>query len=96
SSHRLKAMGFRAKNFYEGIEAEAVPWAMIRLAMMSTGNLCIIPMQDYLGLGDEARMNHPSTLGGNWTWRLQKGQFTAALIKRIRGLTSISARLREE
>lgn len=72
--------------------AEEIHWDMIRLAMMSTADLCIIPMQDYLGLGNEARTNFPSTLGSNWKWRLEKGQFTADLIKRIRNLTKISFR----
>lgn len=72
--------------------AEEIHWDMIRLAMMSTADLCIIPMQDYLGLGNEARINFPSTLGSNWKWRLGKGQFTTDLIKRIRKLTKISFR----
>ena len=41
---------------------DGIHWDLIRLAMMSTAAVCIIPMQDYLGLGNEARMNHPSTL----------------------------------
>ncbi len=40
--------------------------------MQSVANLCIIPMQDYLGLDNSARMNQPSTLGKNWKWRLKK------------------------
>ena len=40
-----------------------------RLAMMSVANMVVIPMQDILNLGGEARMNFPSKLGGNWTWR---------------------------
>lgn len=73
--------------------AEEIHWDMVRLAMMSTANLCIIPLQDYMGLGDEARINHPSTLGCNWRWRLVKGQVTSQLLKQIRELTEISARL---
>ena len=44
---------------------EAV-WEIIRLAQSSVADTCIIPIQDYLCLGNEARINHPSTLGGNW------------------------------
>lgn len=73
--------------------AEEIHWDMARLAMMSTANLCIIPLQDYMGLGEEARINHPSTLGCNWRWRLIKGQVTPQLLKQIRELTEISARL---
>ncbi|MBR1741716.1 MAG: 4-alpha-glucanotransferase, partial [Lachnospiraceae bacterium] len=45
---------------------------LVRLAMSSTADLCIIPMQDYLGLGNEARINEPSTLGTNWSWRMKR------------------------
>lgn len=69
-------------------------WEMIRLAMMSAANTCIIPLQDYLGLGSEARINHPSTLGCNWKWRLQEGQITPELLKKIKQLTEISFRSR--
>jgi len=54
------------------------PVELIRLAMMSVANTVIIPAQDILGLGEEARMNRPSTLSGNWEWRLQPGQLTPA------------------
>jgi len=66
--------------------------AFIRLAMESVADTCIIPMQDYLGLGGEARMNHPSTLGGNWRWRMKEGEFTSDLAAHIRRLTRISGR----
>ena len=55
----------------------------ITLAMRSIADLCIIPMQDYLGLDNSARMNQPSTLGKNWKWRLKEGQFTAELQKEM-------------
>ena len=56
---------------------------LICLVMQSVANLCIIPMQDYLGLDNSARMNQPSTLGKNWKWRLKEGQFTAELQKEM-------------
>lgn len=49
-------------------------WDMIRLAEASVADTAIIPMQDILGLGSEARMNIPSTMGLNWKWRLLSGQ----------------------
>ena len=52
------------------------PKDLIRLAMASTADLCIIPIQDWLGLGSEARINTPGTCGDNWRWRLLPGQFT--------------------
>lgn len=64
--------------------------------MMSTADTCVIPVQDYLGLGEEARLNHPSTLGSNWTWRLLPGVLTGELAEKIYRLTRISARLPED
>ncbi|MBQ9967136.1 MAG: 4-alpha-glucanotransferase [Oscillospiraceae bacterium] len=54
---------------------------LIDLAMMSCADTCIIPMQDYLGLGNESRMNQPATVGKNWKWRMKKGAFTAKVGK---------------
>ena len=68
-------------------------WDFIRLAMLSVSDLCIIPIQDYLGLGNEARINTPSTLGCNWKWRLKDGQVTPGLVNEIRRMTRISCRL---
>ena len=56
---------------------------MICLVMRSVANLCIIPMQDYLGLDNSARINQPSTLGTNWKWRLKEGQFSGKLRKEM-------------
>ncbi|MDO4622748.1 MAG: 4-alpha-glucanotransferase [Eubacteriales bacterium] len=64
-------------------------WDLIRLAMASTADRCIIPMQDYLGLDNNARMNFPSTLGFNWQWRMLDGEFTKELAARIAELTKI-------
>ena len=60
---------------------------------MSVASLAVIPMQDYLELGDEARLNTPSILGGNWQWRLLPGQLTEQLADRIRSLTELYQRL---
>ena len=68
-------------------------WDFIRLAMLSVSDLCVIPIQDYLGLDNRARINHPSALGTNWRWRLAKGQLSASLLKEIREMTRISGRL---
>lgn len=77
----------------EGVPKERINWELIRLGMMSAADTCIIPLQDYLGLGNEARINHPSTLGCNWKWRLTEGQLTKELEKQIKELTKISFRL---
>ena len=52
------------------VSAEDVSWEFIRLAMMSVADTAILPMQDILGLGEEARMNRPATTEKNWQWRL--------------------------
>ena len=70
--------------------------AFIRLAMGSVSRLCIIPMQDWLGLGSDARINIPSTVGGNWVWRMKKGAFTKKLAARIRTMTKLYGRLYSE
>lgn len=59
-------------------------WDFIRLALASVADLAVIPVQDYLGLGTEARINEPSTLGGNWMWRMEKDAFDEALLTRCR------------
>ena len=71
-------------------------WDFVRMAMMSSANTCITPVQDYLGLDAEARINHPSTLGGNWEWRMSADMLDQAAIEKIYRLTRISSRLPEE
>jgi len=70
-------------------------WDFVRLAMMSSANTCIIPIQDYLGLDAEARINKPSTLGGNWEWRLDEALLSEEITEKIYALTRISSRLPE-
>ena len=65
---------------------------LIRAAISSVAWLCVIPIQDYLGLDNSCRMNHPSTLGGNWEWRLLPGQFTEELQEEIREETQLYGR----
>lgn len=74
------------------VPSENIHWEFIKLAMMSVANLVIIPMQDILGLGEEARMNRPSTLESNWQWRLLSGQLTPEIAQKIRGMTEIYGR----
>ena len=59
---------------------------IICLVMSSVASLCVIPMQDYLGLDNSARINQPSTLGKNWKWRLKEGQFDSQIQKEMREL----------
>ena len=60
---------------------------IIAEAMKSSANICIIPAQDYLGLGNDARMNQPSTLSSNWSWRMKEGALTQELKETILTLT---------
>ena len=66
---------------------------MVRTILASVADTAIIPMQDYLGLGGEARMNVPSTLGTNWKWRLRKDVLTPELADRLKDLADIYRRL---
>ena len=70
-----------------------VQWVFIRAAMSSVADTCVIPMQDYLGLGTEARINMPSTLGTNWKWRMLPGEFTEELAERIYDITRLYSRI---
>ena len=73
---------------------EGYVWGTIRAAMASVSDLCVIPLQDYLNLGAEARMNFPGTLSdANWTWRLEKGLLNKKLAKKIHGLTKLYGRV---
>ena len=65
---------------------------IIRLAHSSVADLCIIPLQDYLGLGNEARINTPSTLGDNWKWRVTKDKLTDKVVDKIRKYTNVYRR----
>ncbi|MCQ2510354.1 MAG: 4-alpha-glucanotransferase [Lachnospiraceae bacterium] len=66
--------------------------AIIRLAHASVADTCIIPIQDYLGLGEDARINKPSVIGVNWMWRLKDGQLSANLQKKMLYYTNLYGR----
>jgi 4-alpha-glucanotransferase len=78
------------------ISAQEAADEFIRMAMMSVAETVILPIQDLLGLGAECRMNTPSLTEGNWKWRLLPGQITPELSDRLRNLTEIYGRAREE
>jgi 4-alpha-glucanotransferase len=75
------------------VPVEEIHWAFIRLAMMSVARSVILPMQDVLGLGGEARMNRPSVAHGNWEWRLLPGQITASVSERLLEVTETYGRI---
>jgi 4-alpha-glucanotransferase len=69
---------------------------MIIAAFGSVADYCIIPLQDYLGLDNSARINQPSTNGKNWKWRVNKKDLSAKLAGRIAALTALYGRMPEE
>lgn len=83
-----------AKRYLNIRGSKEVQWEFIRAALASVSDTAIIPMQDYLGLGGEARMNMPSTLGDNWKWRMVKGQISPELAERIFKFCKLYGRVR--
>ncbi|MBV9074088.1 MAG: 4-alpha-glucanotransferase [Acidobacteria bacterium] len=77
---------------YLDIDSSDVHWAFVRAAATSVADLCIIPMQDWLGLDSDCRMNIPSRPEENWTWRLEKNAITPKLTARIRNLVEVTDR----
>lgn len=77
---------------YLGDTHNAMPWSLIRCASASVADLCILPMQDVLGLGGSHRMNTPGTTVGNWHWRFEWNQVGAGLAERLRELNHLYGR----
>jgi 4-alpha-glucanotransferase len=77
-----------------GANNREIVWAMIREAMASQADTAIVPAQDLLELGSEARMNFPGIAKGNWRWRLKDGELTQGLAQRLRSVTIAYRRLR--
>lgn len=69
-----------------------VNWIFIRHVMMSVANLALFPMQDVLGIGSEGRMNIPSTLGGNWKWRMAPGSMRDSDAARLKEFATMYER----
>jgi len=78
---------------YLGRCGDGIQWAFIRAVQASPAEFALIPLQDVLGLGSEARMNTPSLHGGNWKWRFAPGQFTAELTGKLAHLAAVTDRL---
>jgi 4-alpha-glucanotransferase len=77
------------------VSSEGIHWDLIRLALSSIANQAIIPLQDILGLGNEARMNFPSVAEGNWGWRYQAAALRDELRDRLKVLTRLNGRAPE-
>ncbi|MCX8070876.1 MAG: 4-alpha-glucanotransferase [Candidatus Binatia bacterium] len=78
---------------YLGRSGRDIAWDLIRLGMGSVADTFIVPAQDLLSLGSEARMNYPGRAEGNWRWRLEPGQLTDAVWQRLRSLSELYGRL---
>jgi 4-alpha-glucanotransferase len=78
-----------------GLDPREPQWGLIELAYASPAALAIVPAQDVLGLGSEARMNRPGRTGGNWRWQLERGALTSALARRLHGFAERHRRLVE-
>jgi 4-alpha-glucanotransferase len=77
---------------YLDTDGAEINWDFIREAWASVADTAIAPMQDLLGLGNEARMNLPASSSGNWQWRYKDGDITPELARRLRTLTETYAR----
>lgn len=91
-NRRDKAFAKRYLNIRAGKE---VQWEFIRAALSSVADTAIIPIQDYLGLGKEARINIPSTLGENWKWRLMPNEINDELAEKIRKMCKLYGRTQQ-
>ena len=78
---------------YVGGDGSAIHWDFVRSLYVSIADTVIVPLQDVLGLGSEARMNRPGRPDGNWRWRCASAHLTPALRERLRTLAAVSGRL---
>jgi 4-alpha-glucanotransferase len=77
---------------YLATDGREMNWVMIRALLASVADSAIVPLQDVLGLGSEARMNRPATLGGNWTWRFREDALGARESDRLAELVELYGR----
>ena len=77
---------------YLGCNMDNVAWGLTRAAYESVAQTAIVPVQDILGLGSDARMNRPGAASGNWSWRMRPGSLTAKDAVRMRRLAEITGR----
>jgi 4-alpha-glucanotransferase len=77
---------------YLGSDGSEIHWDLVRVALASVANMAMIPLQDILGCGSEARMNVPARESGNWGWRFQSEQLTSEIQARLAKLTNVYGR----
>ncbi|WP_409967318.1 4-alpha-glucanotransferase [Bengtsoniella intestinalis] len=78
---------------YTGVAEDAVPQAVLRRGLGSVAQVFIAQLQDYLGMGSDARINVPGVAEGNWAWRLMDGDIPTTLAKELHDLTGLYSRL---
>jgi 4-alpha-glucanotransferase len=83
-----------AREYMDTDDPNELTWRFIRAAMSSSADTCIVPMQDFLRLGAEARLNTPGTRQGNWRWRVDGKMLTDDLAEQIRQTTELYGRRR--
>ena len=88
-----KNVALRYMDCSRWVSKKKLTWKLVCLAMSSVSDLCVIPLQDYLCLSNKARINTPSTLGGNWQWRMTAGSLSDHLCEKIRKMTNLYGRL---
>ncbi|MFA5975210.1 MAG: 4-alpha-glucanotransferase [Elusimicrobiota bacterium] len=95
--HHLEASGHEKERAfalqYLHSDGREIHWDMIRAAFQSVANTAIVPLQDVLGLGSDARMNRPGIAKGNWEWRLRPAALTPPLARRLRALARTCGRI---
>ena len=85
-----------AKEYLNLTKEEGYNWGMMRAAWSSVADMAIVPMQDILGLGSEARINTPSTLGENWKWRATPEQIDTKIAKKLHHYMQMYGRVNKE
>src|SRR5262249_10340224 len=81
---------------YLNTEGKEINWDFIRAVLASVADTAIVPLQDVLRLGNEARMNLPATHSGNWSWRFTRNAIKPETISRMRELTETYGRLNRD
>lgn len=81
----------RVETYFQ-TDGREIHWSFIQAVLTSVADIAVIPLQDVLGLGTQARMNTPGRARGNWRWRFQRSQITQPILRRLRDLTIVSGR----
>ncbi len=78
---------------YLNTDSAEIHWDFVRAVWASVANTAIAPMQDLLGLGNDARMNLPASISGNWSWQCKHGDFSDEIAEKLKSLTELYGRI---